>query len=128
MLKTGVFVWLTVNCKSLDFCSVDTLLWHNCIVTWMILFIANTRTVHTCRTATLHAVLSFLISLFASYDPQSHKILQFYYFQILLSKKVRGGHGSLPAPPRPHPRICRPCRCIKSTSNCIRYNCQKICS
>ena len=25
MLKTDVFVWLTVNCKSLNFCSVDTL-------------------------------------------------------------------------------------------------------
>ena len=61
-----------------------------------ILFIGATRTVHTCRTAALHAILSFLISLFASYDPQSHKILQFYCFQILLSKKVTGPW--LPAP------------------------------
>ena len=46
------------------------------------------QTIHTCRTAALHAILSFLVSLFASYDPQSHKILWFFCFQILLSKKV----------------------------------------
>ena len=59
----------------------------------MILFIGATRTVHTCRAAALHAVLSFLVLLFASYDPQSHKVLQFYCFQIFLSKKVEGGMG-----------------------------------
>ena len=66
---------------------------HNCIFTWIISFIGATRTVHTCRTAVLQAVLSFLNSLFASKDPQRYKILQFYYFQTLLGKKVRGGWG-----------------------------------
>ena len=73
-----------------------TLFLHNCIVTWII-FIAATRTVHTCRTAPLHAILNFLTSLFASYNPQSHKILQFCCFQVLPSKKVGG--GSPPGPP-----------------------------
>ena len=96
MLKTDVFVWLIVNCKSLNFCLVDTLSAQlHCHMDY--LFIATTRTVHTSRTAVLHAILSFLISLFAVYYPQSHKILQFYCFQILLSKKVEG-HGT-PGPP-----------------------------
>ena len=97
MLKTDVFVWLTVNCKSLNFCSVDTLSAQlHCHMGY--LFIATTRTVHTSRTAVLHAILSFLISLFAVYYSQSHKILQFYWFQILLSKKVGGG-GMAPLAP-----------------------------
>ena len=69
---------------------------HNGIVTWIILFTGAKQTVHTCRTAALHAILSFLVSLFASYDPQSHKILQFYCFQILLNKK---GGAMAPCPP-----------------------------
>ena len=40
MLKTGVFVWLIVNCKSLNFRSVD-IFRHNCIVAWIILFIGE---------------------------------------------------------------------------------------
>ena len=75
-----------------------TLFLHSCIVTWII-FIAATRTVHTCRTAPLHAILNFLISLFASYNPQSHKILQFCCFQVLPSKKVGGGSPPGPGPP-----------------------------
>ena len=104
MLKTVVFVWLIVNCKSLNFRSVDTLSAQlHCRMDY--LFIGATRIVHTCRTAALYPILSFLVSLFASYDPQSHKILQFYCFQILLSKKVCvcvGGEGEgtmVPWPP-----------------------------
>ena len=65
-----------------------TLFRHNSIVTWIILSIGASRTVHTCRTAASHTILSFLILLFAFYDPQSHKILQFYCVQILLSKEA----------------------------------------
>ena len=75
------------RCKRLNFVRL-TLFWHNCIATWIILFIGATLTVHTYRTAALHAILSFLVSLFTSYDPQSHKILQFYCFHFLLSKKL----------------------------------------
>ena len=118
MLKTDVFVWLTVNCKSLNFCSVDTLSAQlHCHMDYFIY--CPTRTVHTCRTAALHAILSFLISLFASYDPQSHKILQFYCFQILLSKKV-----GKPWPPWPHPprRICRPPLHYNNVRNMLKVN------
>ena len=75
------------RCKRLNFVRL-TLFRHNCIATWIILFIGATLTVHTYRTAALHAILSFLVSLFTSYDPQSHKILQFYCFHFLLSKKL----------------------------------------
>ena len=75
------------RCKRLNFVRL-TLFRHNCIATWIILFIGATLTVHTYRTAALHAILSFLVSLFTSYDPQSHKILQFYCFRFLLSKKL----------------------------------------
>ena len=102
MLKTDVFVWLTVNYKSLNFCSVDALS-AQLLLTWIILFIGAMQTIYTCRTAALHAILSFLVSLFASYDLQSHKILQFFCFQILLSKKVcvwwRWGYRMTPCPP-----------------------------
>ena len=76
-----------------------TLFRQNCIVTWIILFIGATQTVHSCRTAALHTILSFLISLFASYDQQNGKVLQSYCFQILLSKKVGVGMALLPLPP-----------------------------
>ena len=36
-----------------------TLFRHNSIVTWIILFIGATRTVHTCRTAALDTILIF---------------------------------------------------------------------
>ena len=75
-----------------------TLFLHNCIVTWII-FIAATRKVHTCRTAPLHAILNFLISLFAPYNSQSHKILQFCCFQVLPSQKVREGGEHAPLVP-----------------------------
>ena len=54
------------------------------------------RIVHTCRTAALHAILSFLISLFASYDPQIHKILQFTVFKFHLAKNWWGGPPGAP--------------------------------
>ena len=104
-----MFVWLTVNDKSLNFCSVETLSAQlHCHMDY--LFIAATQTVHTSRTAVLHAILSFLISLFAVYYPQSHKILQCYCFQILLSKKVGGG-GMAPLAPW----VCRPCISVAKT-------------
>ena len=71
---------------------------HNCIVAWIILFLGATRTVHTCLTAALQAILSFLVSLFTSYDPQSHKISQLYCFQILPSIKVNEGMAPCPFP------------------------------
>ena len=80
-----------------------TLFRHDCIVTWIISFIAAPQTVHTCRTAALHTTLSFLISLFASYDPQSQKILQFCCFQIVLSKKLGGWVRVSLFPPSPPP-------------------------
>ena len=90
-LKTDVFrsvkVWIFVRL---------ILFPHNCIVTWIILFIGTTRTVHTCRKAALHAILSFLVSLFASYDPQSHK-------------KVAKKWGPCPPGPPSPPRDCHPC-------------------
>ena len=80
----------------------STLFPHNCIVAWIILFLGATRTVHTCLTAALQAILSFLVSLFMSYDPQSHKISQLYCFQILPNIKVNGGMAPCPS------RVCRP--------------------
>ena len=108
-----------------------TLFRHNCIATWIILFIGATLTVHTYRTAALHAILSFLVSLFTSYDPQSHKILQFYCFHFLLSKKLcvcvcvcvcvwgggdggGGGHDPLAS------RVCRPQKIMKNAFYFIR--------
>ena len=44
-------------------------------------------------------ILSFLVSLFTFYDPKSHKILQFYCFQILLGKKLRKPWPPCPPPP-----------------------------
>ena len=44
-------------------------------------------------------ILSFLVSLFALYDPQSHKILQFYCLQILLGKKLWEPWPPWPPPP-----------------------------
>ena len=94
-----MFVCLTVNCKSWNFHSVDTLSAQlHCHMDYFIYW--RHAKVHTCRTADLHAILSFLVSLFASYDPQSHKILQFYCFQISLSKKVGAPCSPCP-PPRP---------------------------
>ena len=48
-------------------------------------------------------ILSFLVSLFTFYDPQSHKILQFYCFQILLGKKLRKPWLPWPPPTPPLP-------------------------
>ena len=116
------------RCKRLNFVRL-TLFWHNCIATWIILFIGATLTVHTYRTAALHAILSFLVSLFTSYDPQSHKILQFYCFHFLLSKKLcvcvcvgaggggvggGGGHDPLAS------RVCRPQKIMKNAFYFIR--------
>ena len=80
----------------------STLFRHNCIVAWIIIFLGATRTVHTCLTAALQAILSFLVSLFTSYDPQSHKISQLYCFQILPSIKVNRGMAPCPL------RVCHP--------------------
>ena len=46
----------------------------------------------------------FLVSLFTSYDPKSHKISELYCFQILPSIKVNGGI----APCLSSPRVFRP--------------------
>ena len=74
----------------MNFLSVDTLSAQlHC--PWIIWYLGATRTVHTCLTAALQAILSFLVSLFTSYDPQSHKISQLYCFQILSSIKVNEG-------------------------------------
>ena len=41
----------------------------------------------------------FLVSLFTSYDPKSHKISELYCFQILPSIKVNGGMAPCFSPP-----------------------------
>ena len=85
----------------MNFLSVDTLS-AQLHYPWIIWFLGATRTVHTCLTAALQAILSFLVSLFTSYDPQSHKISQLYRFQILPSIKVNGAWLYA------LPRVCHP--------------------
>ena len=108
MLKTGVFVWLTVNCKSLNFCSVDILSAQlYCPMDYFTYCsYANSTHLPYSSFARNFEFSNLVIRILWSTKSQ---ILQFYCFQILLSKKV-----GVPWPPWP-PRVCRPCFCWKNT-------------
>ena len=97
MLKTDVFVWLTVNCKSLNFFSVDTLSAQlHCHMDYFIYWHHANST---------HLPYSIFACNFEFSSLVIHKVTKLYnstVFKFYLAKKW--GHGPL----LPHPRVCYP--------------------
>ena len=102
MLKTDVFVWLTVNCKSLNFCSVDTLSAQlHCHMDYFIYCRhANSTHLPYSSFARNFEFSNLVIRILRSTKSQNFTILLFSNFS---SQK------SLAMPPLYPPRVCRPC-------------------
>ena len=98
MLKTDVFVWLTVNCKSLNFCSVDTLSAQlHCHMDYFIYCRhANSTHLPYSSFARNFEFSSFVIRIFKVRKYYNSTVFKFY-----LAKRW-GGHGPL-CPPCPLP-------------------------
>ena len=103
MLKTDVFVWLTVNCKSLNFCSVDTLSAQlHCHMDYFIYW----RHANSPHLPYSSFAGNFEFLNLVSLDLTIREVTKFYnstVFKFDLAKKW--------GPPLT-PRVCRPCEKI----------------
>ena len=106
MLKTDVFVWLTVNCKSLNFCSVDTLSAQlHCHMDYFIYCRhANSTHLPYSSFACNFEFSNLAIGILRSTKSQNFTILLFSNFTQQKSGG-RGGGGMDPLAPQ----VCRPC-------------------
>ena len=96
MLKTDVFVWLIVNCKSLNFCLVDTLSAQlHCHMDYFIYCRhANSTHLPYSSFARNFEFSNLVIRILRSTKSQNFTILLFSNF----AQQKRGGHGP-PSPP-----------------------------
>ena len=97
MLKTDVFVWLTVNCKSLNFCSVDTLSAQlHCHMDYFIYCRhANSTHLPYSSFARNFEFSNLVIRILRSTKSQKFTILMFYYKFY----SPKSGGPWLPGPP-----------------------------
>ena len=111
MLKTDVFVWLTVNCKSLNFCSVDTLSAQlHCHMDYFIYWRhASSTHLPYSSFARNFEFSNLVIRILRSTKSQNFTILLFSNF----TQQKSGGEGRGMAPLAPW--VCRSCISVAKT-------------
>ena len=120
MLKTGVFVWFTVNCKSLNFCSVDTLSAQlHCHMDYFIYWRhASSTHLPYSSFARNFEFSNLVIRILRSTKSQNFTILLFSNFTqqkivcVCVCGEWGGVGGGCMGPPG-SPQVCRPWRAIE---------------